>query len=544
MKYKFIIFLVASIAVCAAAGKWVFLPFCIMELFLIFAFTLAMGRRHVRWANVLNALLLFLYSAQLFIYHFTGEFISLLMLENIDMMSSLGDDLPVYILTALPFIVILSVPFRKLQCVHLPKLSHVGIATLVYIAVLSVTVTLCQTPLSPLSASAALCGASMRTALMNAGRLSEEERSEIISGFYRDSIPGTDRQLLPESDKAPNVILMFTEGMSAEVLDVYNDAGRELTPNIDALHSRSFVFDNYFNHTAATFRGLRGQIYSSYQYLGGYTDGDGLGEVSVDVVKDKLNVGGVSLVDILNDRGYNTCYVNPEPGLPQMVEYARSFGVDTLVSGNFGGMQSRTDRQIFEVLTEAVLEHEEKEEPYFIVFYNLGTHHGFDSPDIRYGDGTNPYLNKFHNYDRWLGEFLARMNEKGVFDHTLLVFTSDHASYPSPDFRETFDSDREFFIDAIPLMLYTKGIIPGRHDAAGRNSLDLTPTLLDILGVEDYGNLFVGTTLFREPETDLSYVAAIGDDFFSTKGGYVRRLKRSDELVDKVKKYYRISLND
>lgn len=544
MKYKFIIFIVASIAVCAAAGKWSFLPFCIMELLLIFAFTLAMGRRHVRWANVLNALLLFLYSAQLFIYHFTGEFISLLMLENIDMMSSLGDDLPVYVLTALPFIVLLSIPFRKLPGMHLPKLSHVGIATLAYMAILGVSVTLCQAPLSPLSASAALCNSFIRTAMVNTGKLSEDERAEIISEFYRDSIPGTDVRLLPEYRKAPNVIVILTEGLSAEVLDVYNAAGRGLTPNIDDLYSKSVVFDNYFNHTAATFRALRGQMFSSYQYQGGYQDGEGLGEISADEVRSRLDVGAASLIDILNDRGYNTCYVNPEPGVPQIVEYARTFGVDTLMSGTFRGGQALTDRQIFDVLAEAVREHEKKDVPYFILFYNLGTHHGFDSPDVRYGDGTNPYLNKFYNYDCWFGKFMNEMTEAGVFDNTLLVFTSDHASYPAPDFKDTFETERDVFISSVPLMIYTDGIVPCNYDVRGRNSLDLAPTLLDLLDVEDCANIFLGTSLFREPMTDFSYVSAIGDSFYSTLGGDVRKLKGSDSRVRQIKKYYRVSLND
>src|SRR3546814_1683968 len=42
-----------------------------------------------------------------------------------------------------------------------------------------------------------------------------------------------------------------------------------LTPNLQALAGDTMVVDNYYNHTAATYRGLQGQMTSGFPRYGG-----------------------------------------------------------------------------------------------------------------------------------------------------------------------------------------------------------------------------------------------------------------------------------
>lgn len=77
-------------------------------------------------------------------------------------------------------------------------------------------------------------------------------------------------------NKKPNVIVIFTEGMSFNVIDSVNNLGLGVTPKLDEIMKKSFFFINYYNHTAATFRGLRGQLTSAYQFKDGVgANGDG-----------------------------------------------------------------------------------------------------------------------------------------------------------------------------------------------------------------------------------------------------------------------------
>lgn len=539
-KTKFVLFFLATVLVCAVSGKWIFLPFCIAELVLLSVACASLSRKFPKVGYVLNLVLLFIYSAQMFIYYFTGEFISLLMLENVNMTASLGDSMIKYVLTALPFILLLFLPVKLSSKILLKKTLWL-ILFVAYLASAVTYVSLKHTSVSPYTASYNLCSQIVSSAMTKA---SDEERQRLLEYFCNDSIPGSTSLLEESLPDNPNVILFLTEGLSAEVLDVNNGHGRNLTPNLNALHSKSVVFDNYFNHTAATFRALRGQLYSGFQYLGGFRrDGNGLGEISTESLKEKISVSTVSLFDILNDCGYNTCYLNCEPGSEQICAYAASYGADTLVTGNYPGLDRLSDKQTFETLSSTVLEYQRKNEPYFIMVYNLGTHHGYDSPDVKYADGINPELNKFHNYDHWFGNFFEKMNEAGVWDNTLLVFSADHAAYPAPEYKKVFQTEREEFIGEVPLFFYHSGVTPARYDVGGRTSLDLAPTILDLLDRQSYVNYFLGTSLFREPKSELSYMSAIGSLFYCSKGGKLVRISKRDRRAEEIRSYYKINMN-
>ena len=53
-----------------------------------------------------------------------------------------------------------------------------------------------------------------------------------------------------------NIILIFAEGTSFDIIS------KDITPNTYEVMNKSLYFINYFNHTAATFRGIRGQLIS------------------------------------------------------------------------------------------------------------------------------------------------------------------------------------------------------------------------------------------------------------------------------------------
>ena len=537
--FKLSFFVLMTIFICVSIGNWIMLLFSLAECLLIFAGCSMLYYKAPKWAYALNVICLFVYAAQLFVYYFSGEFISKLMLENVNMIANLGNELIIYILTCIPITAVLFFPINQGV---IPK-NKWWVVALAVAGMLLLTV--CK-PMQPVSPYTAAIGGAVRNLKANyyQSLAASYEQEELYSLFYKKDIPAGAINVGINPDKQPmSVILMLTEGLSAEVLDVYNNHGRNLTPHLDTLYAKSLVFDNYYNHTAATFRGVRGQLYSSYQYQGGYQGGAGLGELDADTQRKMLATKLVSIVDILkNKAGYNTCYINPEPGDKNVVSYLYSLGVDTLVSGHYGHDKARTDKQIFEVLKNTVRYYKNQQEPFFIVCYNLGTHHGYDSPDLKYGDGANSYLNKFYNYDAAFGDFFKEMSQEGVFDNTLLVFSADHATYPSPEYKATFASSQWGFINKIPLFIYTDGIIPQKIDAEGRNSLDLTPTLLDILDVHKVDNYFLGTSLFRSNPKPYSRICALGDVFLSITDGSLAILDDGNEWVNRIRQYYEISV--
>ena len=84
--------------------------------------------------------------------------------------------------------------------------------------------------------------------------------------YGKDYTFDNDADVLESLDlRNKNIVVVFAEGFSAQWIGKFNKY-KGLTPNLDRFLEQSVWFDNYYNHTAPTFRGLRGQLTSSYQY--------------------------------------------------------------------------------------------------------------------------------------------------------------------------------------------------------------------------------------------------------------------------------------
>ncbi|HAN9639914.1 TPA: sulfatase-like hydrolase/transferase, partial [Escherichia coli] len=165
--------------------------------------------------------------------------------------------------------------------------------------------------------------------------------------------------------------------------------------------------------------------------------------------------------------------------------------------GDFIGYQRdrMTDKQTFNALQYFLRSQENKNERFFIGVYPSGTHHGQDSPNEKYFDGSNPLYNKFYNYDFQLGKFVDFFRRSSFYGNTLLIITSDHSTFPSTEYKKSFNSDSRYFVDKIPFLIIGKNITPEVLDAGGENSLSFAPTILHMLGIQYSMNYFLGCSL-------------------------------------------------
>jgi phosphoglycerol transferase MdoB-like AlkP superfamily enzyme len=352
------------------------------------------------------------------------------------------------------------------------------------------------------------------------------EITEVVDDYYRENV--IDAYPTPEalSDK-PNVLVLWMEGMSKEIIE---GAKTDLAPNLQSFAKETIEIDNYYNHTAATYRGLRGQMISGYQY----PDGDD--------AQYSFDSPVVSIQDVFKENGYSTTFVNSEPGHVKFTGYLNDLGYDEVIPVREPKSKDLTDRESFELLKQTIIGKETSGIPYFIGEYNIDTHYGRNSDDVVYGDGSNAVLNKFHNYDAQVGEFLKWFMNSTYSDNTLLVLTTDHASYAAPEYREAVEStQKEQFVSEIPLYFWYKGVTPTTIDVNGRNSLDLTPSILDFLGYEDTPNYFLGNSLFQSEEISaFEYVNAIGNLYYSTESCNPEQIKlqKDDPLRESIEIYY------
>lgn len=357
-------------------------------------------------------------------------------------------------------------------------------------------------------------------------QISASELNKVRSAFSRRSAyqTGFPEALTTSLATTPNIIVIFTEGMSARWMETYGGVRPGLTPNLDRLASGSLVFRNYYNHTAATFRGLRGQLTSGHQEIDGYND-EGTGFGQRDASKDITAVSRVTLPEVLRGQGYHSLFfVSQQDYINKMLDtlgFDEVLGRDYLYGKYLA--QSRdhapppkylSDAELFDTMLNE-LEALPDDEPFFAGAYNIQTHAFFDS-ELKYGDGENIVLNRFHTYDRDIGRFVERFMGSKLHENTLLVFTSDHSTFPDPVAMLADNRIKGYFVDTIPLMLYWKGAEHREIDLGGKNSLDLAPSLLSLVGARKTPNLFLGCTFFETCALDR--VSNVANEYILTDG--------------------------
>lgn len=368
---------------------------------------------------------------------------------------------------------------------------------------------------------------------------------EYAKKYLKASVWNEDVSVSSLNKKNQNIIVIFTEGMSSAIIDRVNHQQLNITPNIDALYDSSLVFENYYNHTAATFRGLRGQLTSAYQYKDGInSQQDGFAQISNEKVTSIYQKRLVSLPEILNKYGYKTYFLASTDRNSTLNTMLKSMPFTHVYGmGDFDGYQDdrMTDRQTFTALK--TLLSEQQNQPFFIGVYPSGTHHGRDSPDLKYKDGRNPYYNKFHNYDAQLGEFIKYFDKSNFANNTLLIITADHSTFPTPEFKNSFGVKADYFVDQIPLILHSANISHQKINAKGYNSLSLTPTILQLIDINNEPNYFLGCSLLdKHCSSRFSNISAVGDAYYQTSAGAYPEynVKELPESMS-IKEFYNIS---
>ena len=347
--------------------------------------------------------------------------------------------------------------------------------------------------------------------------------------------------------KNKNVIVVFTEGFSANLLSM-NNGLENLTPNIDAFAKKSLYLENYFNHTAATFRGIRGQLTSSFQMTGGYyNDNSGIGQVSKEELNKRYESTVVGIPQLLKDNGYHSYFVVSHKSdhnlvyMLQTLSFDKVYAADNYAKNTSG--EQLSDQQVFSFVNE-LLESGELKEPFFLGIYQEGTHLGVDSPDKKYRNGDNILLNAVNNYDDALSKLLRKFEDLDFARKNAIVITADHATYPSSQYVSTVDQNALYFVNRVPFILYTYGISPRVLDVKGQNSLALAPTLLHLLGITEGYNYFLGCSVFDSRcNSDFKFVEAIYPDIWLSDNAELkkchdskldRQLSRLYNLTDRL----------
>jgi arylsulfatase A-like enzyme len=475
-----------------------------------------------RLFSIISVIITLIASVQFASFIFAGKLIEPLALTNLDSIEKIGWFPVCLFLTSFILFSTITVLFQKLK-LNSNKIMKFSLVALI--------LTSCFKS-SPI-------GGAVNTIMLVSDEYQMSYGASKLKKKYAKKL--LNNKIVYESDsnryienKKYNVVIIFAEGMSYDIIS------KKRTPNLYNLINHSITVENYFNHTAATFRGLRGQLTSTYQILGGYyKDKSGIGQMDKNKIMGKYeNKLIISLPDILNKNGYNSYFqvpsdVNqPLPSMLSTLGFDKIFGLNDVENPKHWSLNELTDKDSFSLILENI---KTLKEPFFYGVYTVGTHVGLDSPDDKYGNGRNEYLNKFYNLDVQFGHFLNKFNQSSLSKNTIVIFTTDHASYPSPSFKKAFNIKNNDFIDRIPFIIYKKGLQPSSLNVHGMNSLSTASTVLDILGIKDGENRFLGMSLFdkqKHPKTN--YITAIGSQYF-TSADEGHKILKDKGTIKKIK---------
>lgn len=483
IKYFFTV-CISLIAVISNSESVLLVPFCILELLFVAVFTNLIFSKLKKIAYFFNSLLFFVINLQYATLFWGSSFINLQMLSNLTSAQDLYGNAGKYGITILLLLIFSLLPVSFVRGLKASR-------KLYFVFYLIFLVYLCGCTFFSFHAyspSISFCTVVFQFFYRNSVSNDSEEELEVLKNkFYKATIEDCIER--PAClDERPNIILLFTEGLSQNIID----DPRNIMPNIKEFQNKSLNFTNYYNHTFATYMGLQGQLYSGYN-------------------KNNLDKNTlISLQSILHDNGYKTIFINTEPSNKDFTKYLGDFNFDLLISDKSharGAIKDITDSSAYDLLFDTI-ENYDDSKPYFIAMYTFGTHVSLDSPDKKFDDGKDPVLNRFYNLDSSFGQFFERLfSDVNLSKNTLLVFTTDHATYFDKDFRNAFpDYERaSIVLDRIPLNFYCRGIKSENVDVNGRNSLALTPTVLDMMDISDE-NYFLGNSLFSDKVDFHDYV--------------------------------------
>lgn len=516
--------------------------FGMAELFFIFSLSdVLVGKSP--WFNILNSALILIFNAQTLMLHFANSYVTLVMIENLSSLEDLHGKAVLYglgILTVIAFsaLTVKSVTGDKIKWFYIvPVAAVLEILVLVFaggtltpaLGLISLgnewkvkreMIAMKEQMLAEMADEADYAGGDgPGTGAEQGGN--DDSSSAVLSVYGKETVtedatdasydgdeknetgPAGDEltdaaqiqaetpevltnELFPVGTPAEkfavapgtNVIVIFVEGLSENVVD----DSRDIMPNLKNMQGETVSFFNYYNHTFATYRGLQGQLYSGYS------------------LEDMEPNSLTSVMDCLKGAGYYSAFINTEPYNQDFAAYLDAMSFDAVITDTTvatGVVQDISDKDAFDLLYNTAEAYAGSGTTFFLGMYSFGTHASFDSADEIYGNGGNRMLNKFYNADYQIGAFMERFKNSPLAENTMVIITADHATYCDEDFRNTFPDyyRADMSCDEIPLLIYYRGNSASLN-AEGRNSLDLAPTILDLLNI-GYPETFMGDSLYR-----------------------------------------------
>lgn len=296
-----------------------------------------------------------------------------------------------------------------------------------------------------------------------------------------------------------NVILVIMESMSADLMGYFGNAGR-LTPNLDRLIRKSYLFENIYTAGIHTYSGIYSSLFAYPVYLRRHP----LKGVSIPEYS--------GLPNTLKMHGYQTVYFTThDDQFDNIGGFLRANGMDRIVSEDdypsdrVLSTLGVPDDFMFEFSIPLLNQLHQEGRPFFATFLTASNHQPFIIPrGVPFKPRSFKLEHRIVEYADWaLGKFLRLAAAQEWYRNTLFVFIADSGSHV----KNSYDLPLSFF--HTPLIIHAPHLLkePRCFNQIG-GQIDLFPTVMGLLNLEYVNNTF-GIDLLRERRP---FIYFCGDD--------------------------------
>lgn len=387
-------------------------------------------------------------------------------------------------------------------------------------------------------------------------KLIEEEDNDKIRSLHKyfKSVTPTEKNKYSEMFKDKNLIVITAEAFSPIAID------KELTPTLYKMYTEGFSFSNFYTPIfyVSTSDG-------EYVSLTSLLPKEGVWSFQE---SSKISLPFV-YGNILKDYGYSAnAYHNGRYNY-----YKRNLSHPNMgykYVGCENGLEKKINCKIWpqsdlEMINATIDDYIENEK--FLAYYMsisghlnytyngnmMATKNRDKVKSLKYSEAIQAYLATNIELDKALESLINNLKEKGKLDDTVIVISADHYPYGltinEMKERATYINDEKFDIHKNNLIIWNSQIkTPIKIDKYA-SSLDILPTVLNLLGVEYDSRLLMGTDILSNSEglvifNDRSWITKYGK-YDAIKGKFTEyiNLEEKQKYIDEINEIVKNKFN-
>ena len=312
--------------------------------------------------------------------------------------------------------------------------------------------------------------------------LTKDDNTEVLTAFTADEVDFLSNNMPNDSVLRPksSCVLILVESLEDWAIHMKDDDGNEVAPNF----LRLLKSDN-----TAYFSKIKSQIQHGVSGDGQLIINTGLLPTENEIAC--MNYGGNTYPNFASH--YDFSYiVNPSPDTWNQSEVTFSYGYKSLIEPQSGMWE---DDSVFNSIINIV---DTTQAPFMLQALTINTHTPFNRAKngLNFSKGTPvplvKYLNCLHYTDSCFGLLYDHLLTTGMLDSITLVVTGDHTIFKRSLLHEFYPyvtgQSIEFYEDRTysPLIIRSQQINGAIVDADEHQQMDIFPTILSVLGLDEY----------------------------------------------------------